>query len=170
MKQVNEPDKLMTVSELAQKAGVTVRTLQYYDQVGLLSPTTTDSQNRRLYSSDDAEKLYRIIVLKYLGLTLSEIRETEGVYAKPDSTRLLLNSEMDMALKSIGDLLERISILRRLFEEMGLQPKTKWSDIANFIEGSQGADAEDAAASADATTAEGLAGIAGAQEGSEALR
>ena len=135
MKQVNEPDKLMTVSELAQKAGVTVRTLQYYDQVGLLSPTTTDLQNRRLYSSDDEERLNRIIVLKYLGLTLSEIREAEQAYARPDSIRLLLNSEMDTALKSIGDLVTRISTLRGLFEEMGLQPDTTWSDMAHFIDG-----------------------------------
>lgn len=58
---------LMTVSELASRVGVTVRTIQYYDQRGLLHPTCKGEQNLRLYSPADEERLNRIITLKYLG-------------------------------------------------------------------------------------------------------
>ena len=137
MDHMTEPENLISVGELAQRVGVTVRTLQYYDQVGLLSPTATDSQNRRLYSEEDIEQLYRIIILKYLGLTLAEIKESEQIYKRPDSVRLLLNSEMDVALKEIGELVQRISTLRALFEKMGLEPDTNWTDMAKFIESDQ---------------------------------
>ncbi len=69
--------KLMTVGELARKAGVTVRTIQYYDQKGLLSPTTKSRSNLRLYSEEDEEQLYRIITLKYLGYSLAQIKDSE---------------------------------------------------------------------------------------------
>ena len=69
---------LMTVGELASRVGVTVRTIQYYDQRGLLHPTCKGEQNLRLYSSSDVDRLNRIITLKYLGLSLSQIQEGEA--------------------------------------------------------------------------------------------
>ena len=69
---------LMTVGELAARVGVTVRTIQYYDQRGLLHPTCKGEQNLRLYSPADEERLNRIITLKYLGLSLAQIQESEG--------------------------------------------------------------------------------------------
>ena len=46
------PENFMTVGELAKKMGTTVRTLQYYDKEGLLSPTTESEGGRRLYTQD----------------------------------------------------------------------------------------------------------------------
>jgi len=69
---------LMTVGELARRAGVTVRTIQFYDQKRLLSPTSMSASHQRLYSADDEAKLHRILVLKRLNLTLSEIRDATG--------------------------------------------------------------------------------------------
>ena len=51
-------DDLMTVGELARRVGVTVRTIQYYDQKGLLHPSSKSEQNQRLYSRDDEERLF----------------------------------------------------------------------------------------------------------------
>ena len=64
-------DGLMTVGELARRVGVTVRTIQYYDQKGLLHPSSKSEQNQRLYSTDDEERLYRILTLKFLGFSLT---------------------------------------------------------------------------------------------------
>lgn len=68
-------EELMTVGAFARRVGVTVRTVQYYDQCGLLHPTSKSSQNQRLYSPDDEERLYHILTLKYLGLSLTQIKE-----------------------------------------------------------------------------------------------
>ena len=55
-------DNLMTVGELARRVGVTVRTIQYYDQKGLLHPSSKSEQNQRLYSTDDEERLYNLTI------------------------------------------------------------------------------------------------------------
>lgn len=69
---------LMTVGELASRVGVTVRTIQYYDQRGLLHPTCKGEQNLRLYSSSDVDRLNRIITLKYLGFRFPRFRRAKG--------------------------------------------------------------------------------------------
>ena len=70
-----ETKTLMSVGELAEKAGVTIRTLQFYDQKGLLVPSVKGPRNRRLYSDKDQERLYEILCYKYMGLSLDEIQE-----------------------------------------------------------------------------------------------
>lgn len=52
------PPEFMTVSEMAKKMGVTVRTLQYYDKVGLLSPSAESEGGRRLYTDKDRQTIY----------------------------------------------------------------------------------------------------------------
>lgn len=69
------PKGYMTVGELAEKLGTTVRTLQYYDQLGLLSPSAQSEGGRRLYSDRDMIKLHQILSLKSLGFSLEEIKE-----------------------------------------------------------------------------------------------
>lgn len=64
-----------TTGELAKSAGVSVRTLQYYDQKDLLKPTATTEGGRRIYTEADAETLKLILLLKSMGLKLAAIRE-----------------------------------------------------------------------------------------------
>ncbi len=60
--------------EFARKASVSVRTLRYYDQLGLLSPSTYSQAGYRLYTDQDFPRLQQILGLKYLGFSLDEIR------------------------------------------------------------------------------------------------
>ena len=64
----------MTVGEVAKKMGVTVRTLQYYDREGLLSPSGKRN-GRRLYSDRDLILLHQILSLKHLGFSLNDIKD-----------------------------------------------------------------------------------------------
>jgi DNA-binding transcriptional MerR regulator len=61
-------------SQFAQKASVTVRTLRYYDKVGLLSPSLYTESGYRLYTNEDLLSLQNILALKFLGFSLEEIR------------------------------------------------------------------------------------------------
>jgi len=61
------------IGELAQHAGVTVRTLHHYDELGLLTPSERTSGGHRLYGAADVERLYRLLALRNLGLPLEEI-------------------------------------------------------------------------------------------------
>ena len=71
-------DEYMTVGELAKRVGITVRAIQYYDQRGLLPPSQIGSSNQRLYAEGDVELLQRILVLKYLGKSLADIKREDG--------------------------------------------------------------------------------------------
>ncbi|MBV1775035.1 MerR family transcriptional regulator [Burkholderiaceae bacterium DAT-1] len=66
----------LRVGELAKQTGLTVRTLHHYDQVGLLSPSIRADNGYRLYSAHDVSRLYKILALKRLGLSLDDIRTT----------------------------------------------------------------------------------------------
>jgi len=63
------------VKEFADLAGVTVRTLQYYDRLGLLKPAGYRNGNHRVYQSDDLLRLQQILTFKYLGYGLDQIRQ-----------------------------------------------------------------------------------------------
>ncbi len=60
--------------ELAELAGVTVRTLHHYDRLGLLKPKKRTSAGYRLYRLADLERIEQIVALKSLALPLAEIR------------------------------------------------------------------------------------------------
>lgn len=60
------------IGDLARAGGVTVRTLHHYEEIGLLRPARTEA-GHRLYGDDEVERLYRIIQLRRLGLSLGEI-------------------------------------------------------------------------------------------------
>lgn len=76
-----------STGELAQACGVTVRTVQHYDNKGLLAPTARTDGGRRVYSQADAERLRFILMLKSLGLGLSQIR---GVLESPNREKILI--------------------------------------------------------------------------------
>lgn len=63
------------VKELAQLAGVSVRTLHHYHQIGLLTPSSITSSGYRIYNDGDLERLQQILFFKELDFNLSEIKE-----------------------------------------------------------------------------------------------
>lgn len=64
---------LMNTSAFAKLAGVTVRTLRYYDRLGLLHPAKTTTAGHRLYRADDLVRLQQVMTLKFIGFSLQEI-------------------------------------------------------------------------------------------------
>lgn len=73
---MKEPQQAyMTTGQIARRTGLTLRTLRYYDAIGLLKPTQHDSTAARLYSREDIIRLQRIQTLKYIGLSLSDISQ-----------------------------------------------------------------------------------------------
>lgn len=64
----------MTVKQVATRTGVSVRTLQFYDEIGLLKPTATTDAGYRLYDEGALEVLQQILFFKELDFTLREIK------------------------------------------------------------------------------------------------
>ena len=63
----------LTVGQVAEQFGVTVRTLHHYDEIGLLVPSERSSAGYRLYSETDIARLQHVVVYRRLGFALEEI-------------------------------------------------------------------------------------------------
>ena len=66
---------MMTVHEVSKIAGVSIRTLQYYDKIGLLYPSGYTDAGYRLYDDGDLERLQHILLFKELEFSLNDIKE-----------------------------------------------------------------------------------------------
>lgn len=64
-----------STGQLADLTGLSIRTLRYYDQIGLFSPSLYTEAGHRRYTSEDMQLLLQIIVLKRMHLPLEEIKE-----------------------------------------------------------------------------------------------
>lgn len=70
-----EERKMMTIKEASRLAGVSIRTLQYYDKIGLLHPTGYTESGYRLYDDTALETLQQILLFRELEFPLKEIKE-----------------------------------------------------------------------------------------------
>ncbi len=69
-------EKHYRVAEVARLAGITVRTLHHWDEIGLLLPSARSRAGHRLYDQDDLLRLQQICIGRGLGLSLEQIRRT----------------------------------------------------------------------------------------------
>lgn len=111
----------LTVGQVAETFGVTVRTLHHYDEVGLLHPSERTHAGYRLYTGADLERLSTIVVYRRLGFALEEIADLldgADVVAHLRRQRDLVTAR----LAEMSDLVAAID--RRLEAEMADQPAT----------------------------------------------
>lgn len=137
-KRKNLSNNFMTVGELAKKAGVTVRTLQYYDQKEILSPSVKGTRNQRLYTEEDEDRLYQILCYKYMGLALHEIKELLDTEDSEKSLPETLDKQIFKQENAFLDQIKRYAALRNV--SMFLKEKNSdidWKfylDYMNFVE------------------------------------
>ena len=124
MSQLNENRELYTTGEIAKLCGVSVRTVQYYDDRGILIPCTLSEGGRRLYSGEDLKRMRIICFLREVGLPLSSI---SALFADedPESIISILLAEQEKTLRE--ELAERQSRLELL---EGIQRELK--EIRHF--------------------------------------
>ena len=94
-----------TVGSVARMAGITVRTLHHYDEIGLLSPGDRSHAGYRRYDDADVERLQRILFFRELGFGLDEIRTVMTDGGADASAHLRRQHAM---------LLDRIARLKRM--------------------------------------------------------
>ncbi|MCD1258423.1 MerR family transcriptional regulator [Paenibacillus athensensis] len=97
------------VGEIARLAGLTIRTLRYYDQIGLFSPSGYTDSGHRQYTEADLPRLQQIMSLKELGLSLEEIKSV----LTGDRYSLL-----DIVTMQIGRLRQTIGTQQKLLREL----------------------------------------------------
>jgi len=127
--------------QFADLAGVTVRTLHHYDRLGLLKPRRRTDAGYRLYEDRDLERLEQIVALKFLGLSLGQIRSLLENGADSGSVtealalqrRLLLEKRrmLDHAIQAIVEAQSQhgaAPALRKIIEVMEMETKNDWMD------------------------------------------
>ena len=79
----------MKISDVAKLTGVTVRTLHYYDEIGLLKPSEVTQAGYRVYNDTDLEVLQQILFFRELDFSLEDIRKImqNPAYEKESSVR-----------------------------------------------------------------------------------
>lgn len=71
----DRPEQLWNVGDLAERTGVSARSLHYYEEIGLLVPSHRADSGQRLYTPRDVKRLQQLKSLQQLGFSLKEIRE-----------------------------------------------------------------------------------------------
>ena len=94
----------LTIGEVAEQAGVTVRTLRYYEELGLLAPER-DSGGRRRYDAATIDRLYRIRLLRGLGTPVAEVDPDASDLLTLTTTQL---AEIDRRVADLARLRERV--------------------------------------------------------------
>ncbi|NLV91752.1 MAG: MerR family transcriptional regulator [Firmicutes bacterium] len=102
--------KRYSIGEVAKLSGVTIRTLQYYDNIGLL-PVDKDASGRRYYSSRDVAKLQQVLFYRSLGLPLKEIRELVVEAVTPEQIAAVLMEQRGMFSHKLNYIYAHISAI-----------------------------------------------------------
>ncbi len=112
-----QTDRLMTIGEVARTAGVATPTLRYYEQEGLLSPTTRSRAGYRLYDEQAIEQLRFIRSAQAVGFTLDDIRalgRLEGESGK--SCKAQVRRLLEQRLAEVN---EKMKDLKRVQQALG---------------------------------------------------
>lgn len=142
----------LTVGEVAERFGITVRTLHHYDDIGLLIPSRRGASGYRVYTSTDLTRLSQIIVYRRLELSLTEIaglldegdavshliRQRDRVMSRLDEMRGLVEA-IDQALeKAMTNAPMTDDDMRELFgasfDDYQAEAEQKWGETAEWKE------------------------------------
>jgi DNA-binding transcriptional MerR regulator len=136
-----ETRELFRAKEFADLAGVTVRALHHYDRVGLLRPKQRSSAGYRLYTMRDFARLEQIVVLKFLGIPLKQIRallESEGNLAsalqRQQDVLEQKRMQLDRAIRAISNAQRSLQsrnepdwkLFQLIVQEIEMQKKMEW--------------------------------------------
>lgn len=121
-----------STGDLAKEAGVTVRTVQYYDKRGILSPSELSEGGRRVYSIADLEKLRQIIYLRDLDFSIDNIK---NLFTEDNASQILelflqvQIRELRLSIDSKKDKLDKAVNLLKTVEKQDSKTLGYLSDI-----------------------------------------
>ena len=119
------------VAEFAKLTGVTVRALQHYDRVGLLTPKRTDS-GHRIYAESDRRRVRHILALRAVGMSLQQI----GVLLKESASELpdAFHAQRTRLEQSRAGIEEALRVLRQLETPKGEAAESMLDRLAAAVE------------------------------------
>ena len=114
-------------------AHVTLRTIRYYDKQNILKPSYVSDSGARFYTDEDFARLQQILLLKYLGFTLDDIRE---MTIDDADYHFMLNS-LNIQLKLVRDKIEQMQLVEKAIQDTSeliqKEHTIDWSQMLNLI-------------------------------------
>ena len=110
----------MRIGELAERAGVTPRTIRYYEDLGLLGPNEREGQGFRYYTDNELFRLKKIDALKQMGLSLDEVGEVLPLYCDDPTGLNGKRRVLEILRAHLADVDERIACLGQLRADLQL--------------------------------------------------
>ena len=114
---------MYTVKEVAKLLGVSVHTVRYYDDRGLIPGTKRNSANQRLFDDMEVEWLFVGLTLKNTGLSLKDVKHYIELYGQGDSTLPeryeIMREQKEKTLQEIEELKLRLAVLDRKIDHYG---------------------------------------------------
>lgn len=133
-----EETTTFTTGQLAKWTGLTLRTLRYYDQIGLLTPDKEQIGAARQYTLHDLRRLQHIQMLKYVGLSLEDIGHL--LAAEADSGREVRDSllaQLDILRQKMVHTENVVKAIRRALADGGESGDRRWDHLAAIIQAVQ---------------------------------
>lgn len=119
--------------EFARMAHVTLRTIRYYDKQNILKPSFVTEAGARFYTDEDFARLQQILLLKYLGFSLDDIREMTIA----DSDYHFMVDSLKLQLKLVQDKIEQMQLVEKAIrdttEVIQEEHTVDWSRMLNLI-------------------------------------
>ena len=103
-----------STGELAKAAEVSVRTVQYYDQRGILTPSDVTEGGRRIYHESDLERLQVICFLRDLDFSINQIKKLLQEENREQVLELLLTDQIESLEKSSKEIEVKLKRARHL--------------------------------------------------------
>ncbi|MCC5668363.1 heavy metal-responsive transcriptional regulator [Nostoc sp. CHAB 5784] len=133
---VQEEPKL--IGNVAKSSGVPIKTIRYYEELGLLRSLGRTEGGFRLFNSDVLERLHFIKRAQSLGLSLSEIKEFLNVHDRGELPCEHIKIKLEDKVKAIDEQIQQLLILRQelsgLVSGWGLNIDNNHSNICPIIE------------------------------------
>ncbi|RXI45958.1 MerR family transcriptional regulator [Clostridium tetani] len=133
MENMGKGKDFFTIGEFAKKAGVTLRTLRYYDKIDLLKPTAYNELGHRLYTKEDFGNLQKILTLKFIGLSLEEIGDIMKYDLISNGFKKSLEIQKEIIeekAKQMKNIVKAIDETLNMVEE---EEKVNWDKFINII-------------------------------------
>ena len=122
-----------TSGEFAKKAHVTLRTIRWYDNKNLLKPSMRTESGIRLYTDADLAKLQQILLFKYLGFSLDDIREMTLTSTDADFLLGSLEIQKKLVQERISELNDVNKALEDTMEAIENHEEMDWHAMLNLI-------------------------------------
>lgn len=108
----------MHIGELAERTGLSLRTIRHYDDVGLLPATARTDGGFRVFSEDDFERLMVIKQMKPLGFSLEEMAEILALLASDDSENGALTGFLERAVQQRAKMARNLAQADEFIERL----------------------------------------------------